>query len=238
MLDKVLWSMRRLGRSRVAREGVRKVFHTIYPHGSVRRIAFGPLRGWRWACHREHQFWMPLGAYERETTQWLVDNIAPGMTFLDIGANAGYFTLLGAKLVGPSGRVVAFEPVPQNIEVLERQIAINDIGAYTSVETAAISDAVGQAEFVIDSVNANSRLEAVNATHTRGVAVATVSVETTTLDRWCEAHQVRPDVIKIDVEGAELEALAGAEHVLAEVRPRLIVSTHSDALRDATQQAI
>ena len=70
---------------------------------------------------------MPLGQYERETSAWLASALEPGDVFFDVGAHAGYFTLLGALQVGSTGIVVAFEPTPANADVIARQIEENGL---------------------------------------------------------------------------------------------------------------
>jgi len=101
-----MWKFRVLGRVFWLRQIVKYLFGLMFYEGRVTKILFGPLRGVRWVCSRAHQFWMPLGLYENETAEWLVNTIQEGDIFLDIGANAGYFSLIGSKYVGERGKVV------------------------------------------------------------------------------------------------------------------------------------
>ena len=226
-----LWSLRWLGKSAVVRHSVKAAFRLWYRHGSEHRIARGPIAGMRWYCHRHHQFWMPLGVYEAETAQWISDALQPGMCFFDVGANAGYFTLLGSRCVTTTGRVEAFEPVPDNIDVVQRQIALNDLNN-VHLRNVALAAETGTAEFVVERVNANSHLGSVQLTHAREDATDRLSVQTQTMDEFVQSHGCAPDVIKIDVEGAEMHVLNGATETLREARPLLLVSTHSASLKE------
>src|SRR5262245_2134996 len=75
--------------------------------------------------------------YEPEETAFIEAALAPGMTFLDLGANVGYFTCLAARKVGPAGRVWAFEPDPRNFRLLVRSVKANGLSNVTAVRAAA-----------------------------------------------------------------------------------------------------
>jgi FkbM family methyltransferase len=226
-----LWRLRQLGKSKAIHRAATVVTDLIFPHGKVTRIWRGQLRGWHWYRHRDHQFWMPLGAYEEETVRWLASNLGPSSVFFDIGGNAGYFTLLGSKLVGESGRVVCFEPVPVNVETILRQVDLNKCSNVT-VEPVALADRVGLAAFAVESRNANSHLADVSISHAASMPQRTLDVQVTTLDDWLTEHHCFPDVLKIDVEGAEVKLLHGAVECLRTARPRMVISTHGTSLRE------
>ena len=138
----------------------------------------------------------------------------PGRHFTT-SANAGFFTLLGARCVGTSGRVVAVEPLPRNIEVIRKHLAINDL-SNVRVVGKAISDFVGTARFAVEG-HATSRLS------TEGQ----VSVEVTSLDALVEELGAPPDMLKVDIEGEEIDLLKGAEKVLEKFRPIVFIAVHS-----------
>lgn len=143
---------------------------------------------------------------DRAERRLLSQLISPGMTVLDVGANIGIYTEFLAKLVGPSGRVVAFEPEQRNVEHL-RNAARN----YKQVEVvhAAVSDRSGTLKlFVADDLNVDHRTYAPLETR-RSVDVAAVALD----DFVSEGDHV--DVIKMDIQGAELAALRGARRLLA-----------------------
>jgi FkbM family methyltransferase len=155
--------------------------------------------------------------------------IKPGYVFFDVGANAGYYTLLGSRQVGASGFVLSFEPAIRNISWLHRHLAVNKAGN-VSVVAAACSDVATLSSFSEGPNCAEGHLDP-------GAPVGELSpgtwtlVSTVTLDQVAEYIGKYPDVIKIDVEGAELDVLHGAENILKTKHPQIFLSIHSDELR-------
>jgi FkbM family methyltransferase len=148
----------------------------------------------------------------------LFDLLGPGDAFLDIGANVGFFSLLAARTVGPAGRVYAVEPVPANAEQIRRGARRNRLAV--DVLELAVTDRTGTTTLVL-------------ATHPGGAAIAsatappdpagTIEVETDTVDRLVASGRIRvPSVVKVDVEGAEAEVLAGMAETLATHRPFVV----------------
>jgi FkbM family methyltransferase len=144
------------------------------------------------------------------------------MVFYDVGANGGFLSLLGASLVGPSGKVVAFEPHPITAHQLSEQMRVNGF-RNVDVVVAALSDKSGFAEF--SDEGSSTMLSLVGAGHVS----RTIRVTTTTLDREIKTRPV-PDLLKIDVEGSEIEVLGGGRNLFATKRPTLLVEIHSDEL--------
>ena len=108
-------------------------------------ILQGRLRGKKWiAGSSVHGCW--LGSYEYNKRQVFEKVVASGSVVFDIGANVGYYTLLAAVLVGPRGKVVAFEPVPDNLRYLKEHLRLNHI-ANVSVIEDAVSDDSGEIFF-------------------------------------------------------------------------------------------
>jgi FkbM family methyltransferase len=136
--------------------------------------------------------------------------VTPGATVFDVGANLGAYTLLFAQWTGASGKVVAFEPAPASIAGLRRLVALNDLCDRVEIVEAAVSRAVGTARFA--SAGSSGANALVDAAHSGG---GVITVPTTSLDVFCDTHQLQPDVIKIDVEGEELEVLRGARRTLS-----------------------
>lgn len=175
----------------------------------------GPLRGMRWIVGAQnHGMW--LGSFEAEKQIAISRLLRPGQTFFDIGANAGFFSLLGSRCVGTSGRVVAVEPLPRNIEMMEKHIAINNISNVLVVRKA-ISNFIGTARFSVEG-HAMSRLS------TEGQ----VPVEVTTLDALVEELGSPPGFMKVDIEGTEIDLLRGAKKVLEKFRPVIFLDVHSE----------
>jgi FkbM family methyltransferase len=162
--------------------------------------------------------------WEPEVQAALNALLRPGAVFLDVGANLGFFSLLAAKLVGPSGSVHAFEPVPAQHRHLVENISLNH-AANVRVNQVAISDRDGTAEiFVSQSWNAG-----VHSLFPISDAISD-QVTTSTLDRYCSDNDVhQADVVKIDVEGAETLVLRGATGLLGSGRRPFIVLEADDS---------
>ncbi|MDJ0753300.1 MAG: FkbM family methyltransferase [Ardenticatenaceae bacterium] len=224
----MLWSFRKLGRNKFARQATKKAFGLIYRDGKIITIKRGPLAGLKWVCHSHHQFWMPLGMYEVETANWLKNQMDTSSVFFDIGANAGYFTLLGCRQI-KAGQIISFEPVPLNAKTIKKQLEINNFENGV-VEQIALSDKNETSLFSVANNNANSHLVEVDTPHTNGREKAQISVKTLTLDEYVNTRNIKPDLVKIDVEGAEAKVLCGANETISHFRPNCLVSTHSQNL--------
>jgi FkbM family methyltransferase len=161
-----------------------------------------------------------------------VQRIGAGMRVFDLGAHVGLFTLGAAKRVGKEGRVYAFEPSPDTAEILERHIALNRWGDRVEVIRAVVSDVDEIVPFYVHGVSMAASLgrdnvEVLNPERPREPAVK-INAQSVTLDRFCKERNIKPDIVKIDVEGAELHCLRGARSLLlshgltvfCEVHPR------------------
>ena len=146
--------------------------------------------------------------------------IRDGSVVWDIGANVGLFSFAAAVAAGPSGHIVAVEPDAVMAALLRRSAELNERSARVEVFPAAVADHLGVAQFHIARRNrSTNHLEGFGTAQTGGIR-ATELVPTITLD-WLAEHFPKPDVIKIDVEEAELTVLRGATKVL-NMMPTLI----------------
>lgn len=159
--------------------------------------------------------------YEPATTALLRATLQPGWTVLDVGANAGYFSLLAADLVGAPGKVYAFEPNPELFTLLSGSAERHPAGNVVPVE-AALGERQALVRLYISPDTANSGLSTVRE-DVAGEGSVTVTVGMLRLDDFCAEHTLLPDLIKIDVEGHELEVLAGARRTLEVVRPGYVI---------------
>ncbi|HET8925304.1 MAG TPA: FkbM family methyltransferase [Candidatus Acidoferrum sp.] len=152
------------------------------------------------------------GTFESAETRFVEKLLRPGMTVLDIGAHHGYYTLLASMLVGSQGRVVAFEPSPRECIRLKTHVRINTC-TNVVIEETALGAAAGQADlFLVEGAEdyCNSLRPPVVDAQTRKICVP---IET--LDQFLiRARVTNVDFIKLDVEGAELDVLRGASHLL------------------------
>lgn len=143
---------------------------------------------------------------------------APGGVALDVGANVGAYTLLFGRWMRPGGRVYAFEPAPDAFGGLVRQVLLNELREVVTPVCAAVSSTSGSAALVADGFAGTNRLAPPSSDpSSSGAPSAGTRVETVSLDDFCAREGITPTVIKIDVEGAELEVLRGARRTLRRV---------------------
>lgn len=157
------------------------------------------------------------GVYERGEVRIFSEMVERGMNVLDLGANIGYFTLIAAKLVGPEGRVFAFEPEPKNFSMLERNVRLNGYDNVTLVQMA-VSDRVGVEELHLFSDSWGHSLSSMNRD------AGLVSVPVTSLDEFLAKEGDPPiSFVKMDIEGAESKALQGMERILSKGNVKALV---------------
>ena len=168
------------------------------------------------------------GDAEPEVQEALAQLVKPGQTVYDVGANIGFFTILCSRLVGPQGTVYAFEPIPQNLVTLRRNIALNGLTNVVVVEKA-LSASTGTAEMFVSPWSAfhSLNIEGASKQDNHGPQEGEIVVETITLDEFAaQAGVSAPDLIKIDVEGAELVVVEGMRETLGSIQPLLLCELH------------
>ena len=165
-----------------------------------------------------------LGTAEPSVQVALQSLIKPGMTFYDVGANVGFLSVIAARLVGANGRVVCFEPLPENIHQIEHNIRLNSF-KQVDVRHEALGDENGEALFLVSAETTWGKLAKVGPSV--AMQVGEIKVPVRRLDSMIENNELpQPDVIKIDVEGAEVSVLEGARESLNKARPILLVELH------------
>jgi FkbM family methyltransferase len=189
----------------------------LYPVGSVRTVMFGPCRGLRLMAFEGYALGYFWGRREREEMQVMMQLIQATSVVYDVGANYGMHTLLMAKLANTSGHVYAFEPVHELASEVAANLSLNNFRNATVVRKA-VSKSVGKAFFDATPGTAVGHL----------ATDGNLEVETTSLDAFVFDQGNRaPDLIKIDIEGAESQALEGAMRLLQEHRPALLIELHT-----------
>jgi FkbM family methyltransferase len=178
-------------------------------------ILSGPLLARRWIVGAGiHRCW--LGTYERQKQTAIKAHLERGMVACDIGANAGFYSLLMAGAVGKEGLVYAFEPQPDNLNYLRRHLQLNGIRNVLASDEA-VADFVGEARFAANRGSYQGRLD----------EDGQLCVPVVTLDHLFATGRLQPaDLVKIDVEGAELNVLKGARKFLKRFRPVIFLATH------------
>ena len=209
---------------------MKELARRLLPRGiRPRRVLAGPLRGYRLVTSW-HDYPAGLsGRTERRLLDWFAKHARPGDTWIDVGAHYGYTAFALARLVGPSGRVFAFEPVAASAGRVEQGRVLNELSQVTVLPFG---------------LGAPDSLQVRRLPVTRGMADSTQSQD---LDAWSVTAAVArfdwlwPLVdgaedkihgVKIDVQGMELEALEGMREALTRWRPSLVVELHAGVSRE------
>ena len=223
--------IQRLGRIAAEHPRVRRaslaVYRSLMPR--VAEIRRGQAAGMKIRT-RSGNAGYSLGTTEPLVQDALAGSLSPGAVCYDLGANAGFFSLIAAKAVGPAGRVYSFEPLASTAAELRANVALNSLDQVEVVE-AAVSDTVGEAMFV----EGDSSLEAHLSPEDDGSGSR---VATTTIDAVVGDGFRAPDLVKIDVEGAEEAVIRGMRETLEAARPIIICEMHLVATQDAVRELL
>jgi FkbM family methyltransferase len=169
---------------------------------------------------------LPRGLLEVSVQEAMKRLLGKGEVFYDVGANIGFFALVGARHVGPSGAVYAFEPVPDNARAIRDSAELNGLANLEVVEKAA-GRAAGRDRLLLVEDLSWSHLES-QGWHPR--TLDTLEIEIVTIDDLVAAGRLRPpDLVKIDVEGAEIDVLEGMHKTIEEHRPAIVCELHDTA---------
>jgi FkbM family methyltransferase len=160
--------------------------------------------------------------FEKHETVTLLNLLRPGMTFFDVGAHVGYFSLLASHLVGESGQVHSFEPTPRTFRLLAENakrhanITVNNLAVYSHSDEMVFND-FGAMGFAFNSF--------FPARVPGGRAVPEVKhrIQTISIDEYVKKTDVQPDVIKIDAESAEYQIIEGMKNTLKSWRPFFMI---------------
>lgn len=186
---------------------------SLLPTKSILPILQGPAKGMKWIVGSGvHGMW--LGSYEEDKQKLLTELSLEGTTVLDIGANVGFFSILLSRLVGATGKVISFEPLPRNIEFIRQHIRLNKIDNIEII-SAAVSDKIGKMKFATSHLHAQGYL----------TDKGDLEVSMNTLDSLDNLNNP-VSLVKIDVEGAEANVLRGGEKFFQEYRPIILLATH------------
>ena len=194
-----------------------------------RKIMRGLASGYRICVSPAENLAYLLGTAEPHLQRAIRRYVGRGDTVYDIGANLGYVSLSLAKRVGSNGKVIAFEPVPRNIEAFRQNIALNQIKNIRLIEAAA-SDCAGEATIRLDGNLSTASL----VWHRQNPNAIEMRVATVAIDQLVESGELAvPTFVKIDVEGAEGAVLEGMRRTVATSRPVLFIEC-SEAGRERT----
>lgn len=174
------------------------------------------------------------GVYERDELDLIRRTVKQGQSVIDVGANIGFFTIMLADCVGPSGRVHAFEPLPRNFGLLEQSVAENDFQNRVTIECAAVGAEPGRMHLISPCRTNNwggPYLRTGNDLMPPGHEAREVVV--VQLDR----HSLRRPIsfVKLDAEGAELMVLQGARSILQTDRPLVLAEMNPKQLQEVSR---
>jgi FkbM family methyltransferase len=181
-------------------------------------IASGPAAGMMLVARNAHPSFLN-GTYEQPMQNAVAAHLSEGDVFYDVGANIGFFSLIAARRVGAAGAVYAFEPVPENAKAIAESVKLNNL-AQVLVYPNAVGAFTGQSDLLL-------------ADHIGGAALASVApppdlrgrikVDVVTIDELVARRGLRPPALmKIDVEGAELDVLRGMAETLKAYHPNIL----------------
>jgi FkbM family methyltransferase len=205
---------------------LRPIINTVLPKREVLiRVRSGVAAGIRLSIvpRSEKYYW--TGVHERHVQETLADLLRPGMTFWDVGAHIGFFSILASRLVSGKGRVEAFEPYSPNRIRMTKSIELNR-AHNIRINPVALSSRSGNAQFHLSSSSLMGSL----VPHE---GAPTLLVPCLRADDAARTMQP-PHVMKIDTEGSELEVLRGASRLLLSARPTILIElTTIDMLAEA-----
>lgn len=175
-------------------------------------------------------------AYEPLVYQTFVQLVREGMQVFDIGAHIGIFALGAAKRVGSRGKVYAFEPSPETTAILRRHVALNEWQDRVEVIGGVVSDVNGVVPFYTRGTTMAASLGRANvevlSPERFDRSPVEVEASSVTLDQFCAGRSIVPDVVKIDVEGAELLTLRGAHHLLLNESLSILCEVHPQQMQN------
>jgi FkbM family methyltransferase len=199
----------------------------------VHTIDAGPARGLVFPVVLPDDKGVWTGTYEQKFVESLAAAIRPGDVCFDVG---GWHGFCAGVMAQKAARVVVFEPLPANCDRIRRMIELNPSRTGLTLEPSAVGQQNGKATFHLMPETSMGKLDT-SPFQAENVGTHQISVNVVCLDTYCEAAGIdHVDVIKLDVEGAELAALQGAVRVLKNSRPRLFIEAHSRALTASVTQ--
>lgn len=215
-MDRSWWSQSTGYKVLSARRAARRAWNRMLPGVPfVLRV----FPGVWWIARNDAVSDQLFGGFELRERRFLHRLLVPGMTVLDVGAHAGLYTTIASKGVGPSGRVIAFEPSPRERRLLRRHLALNRCRNVTVVDVA-LGERTGDADLVV----VDGKETGCNSLRPGpGIVGQAVRVQLRRLDDCLsDGLFTSVDLVKMDIEGGELLALRGGHDVFHELRPILM----------------
>ena len=170
-----------------------------------------------------------LGDYEKPEIDYISQYLKPGNVFVDIGANIGLFSLNASKIVGDKGKVISFEAFSSNYRQFKNNIEINNFKNIIS-ENKAISNQNSTVEILYNEGDHNIGMASSFLKHFTSKEI----VESITLDDYASNNSIEKiDLIKIDIEGGEYNAILGMTKILSDSKPQVLIEINHQTLQDS-----
>ena len=186
----------------------------------------GPLKGYLWSTSASYDY--ILGEYENPVTlNFFLSWLKPGSVYYDIGSNIGFHALTANTIIN-TGKIYAFEPMPAVRAVFEKHISLNSkliISNNIILSPMAIANEEKEVEFSNDIAHRDGNTY-IKESYVFSGAKNKITVQCQSIDGLITLGYEKPDIIKIDVEGAEYDVLAGAKNTLEQYHPNILLATH------------
>jgi FkbM family methyltransferase len=199
-----------------------RIIRLFYREGKTYRVLWGKNKGFRFIFRNDLNTDMMLGLHEPNTFEVFDIFVREGMVVADVGSNIGYFTRYLSKKVGATGRVFAFEPIPATFQRLNETISLNELSNVEPV-SAAVSNTEEPVTIFLSHTHYMASLDPVWA----GQQGGNISVNAVTLDSFFEEKGIKPDLIKMDIEGGAVFALEGMRDIILRYEPVLFLESHT-----------
>ena len=205
---------------------IRRLLNRAAPVGVVPvKVAAGDLAGYTILLDMQidKDYW--LGTYEPELQAAIRELVPAGATIYDVGANIGYVTLLLAKAAGESGRVYAFEALPDNVSRWRKNIELNGLASRACLFPGAVTQTTGPVNFLVHASGGMGKVA--GSAGRQDHYQSEVTVDGISLDEFIYSQgNLPPQVIKMDIEGGEVLALPGMARALTEASPLMLMELH------------
>ena len=198
----------------------------------------GPLKGFLWSTSASYDY--ILGEYEDPATlKLLLSWLKTDSVFYDIGSNIGFHALTANTLIS-TGKIYAFEPMPAARVIFEKHINLNSkliVSNNIALSPMAISDAIKTVEFSNDIAHSDGNTY-IKESYVFCGTKNKIIVQCQSIDGLIKQGYEKPDIIKIDVEGAEYDVLVGAKNALEQYRPNILLATHDCHLPGVQEKCV
>lgn len=198
---------------------LRNIYYRFYD-GSIAKIRKPEvIKEARWLINKESGRAYFKGYYEPELTSFLIKNLSDNSNFFDIGAHVGYFSLIASKIC-TNGHIVSFEPFPSNVKLIETVRNLNFVSNWSIVDKA-VSDSNSEVNFEVGETSSMGKIN--------NSSTSSLKIPTLTLDDYIQSSGIKPNIVKIDVEGHGDRVLKGFELIKSISEIKILIEIHENS---------